>query len=230
MESEQKGNKMSRTFNVEKNPYDIGNLYTSNKFTFEPGLTVLVGCNGCGKSTLLKTVKSQLEKDNIPVVYFDNLTQGGRAAREKQAFFGNMEFLATSLVSSEGENIVMNMGNTARLMGKLVRENPNAKELWFLLDAIDSGLSIDNIVDIKKYLFDTVFENNEDKDVYIVVSANEYELCNGEKCMDTVNGRYISFADYNEYREFILNSKKLKDEREEAAKPPIRKRRGAHKD
>ena len=48
---------------------------------------------------------------------------------------------------------------------------------------------------------------------YIVVSANEYEMANNENCLDVCKGKYIKFKDYDEYKEFILESRKIKDSR-----------------
>ena len=127
--------------------------------------------------------------------------------------YGDVSRSATLMSSSEGEVILVNMGNCAGEIGKFAKENCNEKELWILLDAIDSGLSIDNIVDMKKYLFDTIIKHNPNKDVYIIVSANEYEMCNGENCFDTYSGKYIHFNNYDEYRQFILESKGIKDKR-----------------
>lgn len=155
-------------------------------------------------------------------------------------FFEDFHFVATAACSSEGENIVMNIGSLAIRLGDFIktgkgnsRENrlqeaferllkdditeekeiPN--ERWILLDAIDSGLSIDNIVDVKEYLLKAILEDYKDGDVYIIVSANEYEMARGEQCFDIYNGKYITFADYEEYRDFVLNSRKWKDERYE---------------
>lgn len=204
-----------REFNIIRDPNDCGNLYYRSKVVFEPGLTVLVGCNGCGKTSLMRQIKRRLEKEDIPFVHYDNLHDGGSYARERAGFYGDVNFLATSFCSSEGENIVMNMGNMARQMGSLTRNNPEAKELWFLFDAVDSGLSIDNVVDLKECLFKTVFEHNKGKDIYIIVSANAYEMCRGEKCFDTYLCKYIEITSYDEYRDFILKSRERKEKREE---------------
>ena len=66
---------------------------------------------------------------------------------------------------------------------------------------------------VKKYLFNTIFEDTTGTDVYIVVSANEYELARGENCFDVYNGKYIQFEDYEDYRNFILNTRNIKDKR-----------------
>ena len=205
---------MSRIFKIHKDYCDIGcNIYKYNELTLEPGVTVLVGCNGMGKTTLLHQLEASLKKEEIPVFKFDNLAEGGSRARSKFGFHQNFELLATALCSSEGENIVINMGQTAGAIGAFTREYKDSPELWILFDAIDSGLSVDNVVDIKEYLFKTIFEHNKDKDVYIVVSANEYELARGENCLDVYSGKIMQFKDYEDYRSFILKSKAQKDKR-----------------
>ena len=68
-------------------------------------------------------------------------------------------------------------------------ETPETKERWLLLDAIDSGFSIDNVIEAKDF-FKMVINDFADHgyELYIVVSANEYELANGEDCFDVMNG------------------------------------------
>lgn len=51
------------------------------------------------------------------------------------------------------------------------------------------------------------------KDVYIVVSANAYEMARGENCFDVVNGRYISIKSYEKYRSVVLKSRDKKNKR-----------------
>ena len=111
-----------REFKLIRNPNECGNLYYRTSATFEPGVTVLIGCNGCGKTSLIYQIKRQLEKEDIPFVHYDNLHHGGSNARQKAGFYGDVEFMATSMCSSEGENIVLNMGNVAREMGTLTRK------------------------------------------------------------------------------------------------------------
>lgn len=233
---------MSRKFQLERDYYDEGfNLYKKKTIEIKPGVTVLVGCNGIGKTTLLHQMKYKLKKENIPYVLFDNLKDGGSNSISNAIFMGNIEFGATAMVSSEGENIVMNMGNLATRLGKFVKdgEDPNEmkykklaktirecngetiedieipKERWILLDAVDSGLSVDNIVDLKEQLFKTILEYNYGNEIYIIISANEYEMARGEQCFDVYNGKYSTFRDYEEYRNFVLQSRKWKNQRSE---------------
>lgn len=232
---------MSKKFKLWKDPYDCGHdLWKKKTIEIKPGVTVLVGCNGIGKTTLLKNIESLLKKERIPVTHFDNLSDGGSNARSKKAFMEDFSFLAESMCSSEGENIVLNLCDLAKKLGNFVgtgidnrKYNPFVKifkndsenndeklsnERWILFDAVDSGLSIDNIVDLKEGLFKTIIEHEQDKEIYIIISANEYEMANGEQCFDVYNGKYITFKDYSEYRNMILESKKWKEEREKTRK------------
>lgn len=204
-----------REFQLEKCPYNEDEkLFNKSKITLETGVTVLVGCNGSGKSTFMKQIKNQLGNLGIHSVYYDNLNDGNATAKSRAGWVGDMTLLATLMSSSEGEQIIANLGTTTRSIGKFVKEHrEDLDEIWIFLDAIDSGLSIDNIVDVKEYLFKTILEDNQNKDVYIIVSANEYEMCNGENCFDVTTGRYTQFKTYNAYRNFILKSKERKDKR-----------------
>ena len=206
---------MSRRFNIPKDPYDLGKqIYSKSRIDIKPGLTVLVGCNGSGKSTLMRHIGYELKKLDIPFFEYDNLHQGGHRAQDWALnVSGNMNLLATLVCSSEGEQIHINFAEMCEKLGAFVRRNADAKELWIMLDAIDSGLSIDYIVEIKGFLKDLVIGKNPDKDVYILMSANAYEVCRDEQCFDVHNGVYTSFKDYEEYREFVLRSREWKDKR-----------------
>lgn len=233
---------MKRKIKLWKDPYNCGfDLYKKKTVEISSGVTVLVGCNGIGKTTLLNNIEEFLKKDNIPVLHFNNLSDGGSNSRSEKAFMGDFSFLAQSMSSSEGENIVLNLFDLAVKIGAFIKTgiakgkyNPFAEvfkkhiednkeekisnERWILFDAVDSGLSIDNIVDLKEGLFKTIIENETEKEIYIIVSANEYEMANGEHCFDVYNGKYITFKDYEEYRSMILENRKWKEEREKARK------------
>ena len=88
------------------------------------------------------------------------------------------------------------------------------KERWILLDAIDSGYSIDNVVELKD-LINLIFEDSAKVgiDMHILASANAYELASGENCFDVNAGKYLTFESYDDYKKFILKSRKKKDKR-----------------
>lgn len=232
---------MSRKIKLGKDPYDYGfDLYKKRSVTIKSGLTVLVGCNGSGKSTFLNCIKDTLKKEDILYMEFNNLRDGGYYAKGESLRMGDLSFLASQASGSEGENITLNIarfsGNICEFIKtgtyrtdknmfvKIFRRAANEKteeenekepsnERWFLFDAIDSGLSIDNVIELKEYLFKQIFDNSDGKEVYIVVSANEYEMANGEQCFDVMEGKYITFKNYDEYKQMILNSRTKKEER-----------------
>lgn len=203
---------MSRTFNVTRKPYDKGTaLFKKSKITVDPGVTVLVGCNGAGKTTLLRQIKKQLKDAGEPFIEFDNKTEGGRNAMDGYLWNDRIEALATMACSSEGEQIMIVLGDQARNIGILSRGNRDA-DIYILFDAVDSGFSIDNICELKELLFKTVMEDHPGN-VYIICTANSYEMARGEDCVDVIGCRHIRFKDYEEYREFILATKSEKEKR-----------------
>lgn len=205
---------MSRTFNIIRDYHEEGyNIFKKKTCTFESGVTVLVGCNGSGKSTLLQQIEYSLRRENIPYILHDADKDDVRRKREEALYHSDIDFLSASMCSSEGENISNVLYGVIKEMGRLTKQNSDAKELWFLFDALDSGLSIDVIAEIKADLFQFVIEQNPDKDVYIIVSANGYEFANGERCYDVANCKEITFKDYDDYRKFILKSKEQKNKR-----------------
>lgn len=200
---------MSRQFRIKKDFWGRRDVYTKSSVTIKPGFTTLVGCNGSGKSTLLLNIRSKLQKDGIPYISFDNLTEGGDHARDELGDSGNMAGLVERLMSSEGENIWLNLFDFAEKIGNKVREcrSNGDSELWILLDAIDSGLSVNLIVDIKALIFYILKDaQNSGLDVYVVSAANEYELVRGSMPLDTINLKYISIKSYDKYYNVIMKS------------------------
>lgn len=232
---------MSYTLNTWKDPYGEGFRTTKAKqVVLEEGLTVLVGCNGAGKTTFLMNLKDQIEKEKLPLVNYDNLDEGGSKSYGELISSGNYNFLSTLVCSSEGESINLQMCRIAGYLhefiktgetpksrkqkswNNLFKENPDpiekepiSNKRFVLLDAVDSGFSVDNIVSLKEDLFQLAIEDakKEGIELYIIISANEYELARGENCLDVMSGKSITFKDYEDYRKFILNSRKRKEKR-----------------
>lgn len=199
-----------------KDPYDSGwDIFSKQYLTLNPGVSILVGCNGYGKTTLMQTLKEYAQTHKIPLFHWDN-TKDVHSARERAGWLGNTTFLATATCSSEGEEIIMNLGqNVAKPIGKLMRDNPDKKQFIVLLDAIDSGLSLDNIEDFKRFLIETLLPMNADKELYIVISTNSYEFCIGEQfqCLDVYKCKYVNLKTYNAFRKLVMNSRKIVDAR-----------------
>lgn len=205
---------MGRKFELRPHYYDTDwKLYSKNHIVIQPGLTVLVGCNGAGKTTLIRQMKESLDKEDIPYLSFNNLLDGGNTARQKALMSDDINLLAQLTLSSEGENIFLNISAITPQIVRYMRSRKPGEEAWLFFDGVDSGMSIDSICEIKHDLFDTIFELENNKDVYIVVSANAYEFASGEHCYDVYAGEYRTFDDYNDYKRFILKSRERKNKR-----------------
>lgn len=91
-------------------PYDQNfSICKKKEIEIQPGITILTGCNGIGKSTILHNIKNVLEKENIPVFFYDN--------QKGNKFINNdANFMASLLTYSEGEKISLNLKkNYARI-------------------------------------------------------------------------------------------------------------------
>lgn len=204
-----------REFKIPTNPYDDKkSLYTRTTVKIDPGLTVLCGCNGSGKSTLLRLLKDKLSEDkSIKLLSFDNYHDGGAKWIEKQLWLGNSNAGLSAFSSSEGERISTSVSYFVSELGNMIRKE-RPKEIWVLLDAIGSGLSIDGIDEIKDFIN---FVRGEEPEImfYFVVSTNEYEFAEGSDCIDVRTFRHLKFSTYDDYKKFILNSRKTKNKRYE---------------
>lgn len=207
---------MSQKFKIIRDYYDRNEkIYDKTSVEFKPGLTVLVGCNGSGKTTLLRQIKGGCKKNELPVMEFDNYHDGGSSAISYAGSIGDYSKVAKDLCSSEGERISGNMAMVAGRIGRFVRDNSDAGKLFILLDAVDSGLSVDNVIELKRDLFSFVITDCTDKgiEIYLIVSANEYELARGEQCFDVSSCKYVKINSYDEYRDVIIETRKKKNKR-----------------
>ena len=208
-----------RTFKIRKDPYDDRKIYNKTIFKINPGVTILVGCNGSGKTTLLRYIEDQIKALNrkiedkslrIPVFKYNNYTQGGNFALQRALDTNNMDLLAASAFASEGERILTNFGQTIKGLGSFVTKHKDTKEMWILFDAVESGLSIDNIREIKGF-FKFLLNEQKQKELYILVSTNSYEFCIDEPCFDVQNAKYIDINSYEDYANFVMKSREYKD-------------------
>ena len=221
---------MSRNFRFDRYPYDDVKIYEKGSVTFEPGITVLVGCNGSGKSTLLRIVESKLRAGNIPVMFLNTLSaagdQCGRALLD-----GNIQLAAAGLSSSEGEKMMLCIGQFAAKVRNFIRtgkgersrfadvfghENPEtaSNERWILIDSADSGLSIDSLAEVNDFLHLMAEDTEKGScELYVVISTNQYELAAGNRCINVQTLRPVSVKSYGRYRQIILKSRERKDAR-----------------
>lgn len=207
-------------------------IYKNGTIEINSGVTVLIGCNGSGKTTLLHEIESSLNKQHISVYKYNNLSDSLKNSMNSLLYNGDYDTLATLTYASEGESIsislnkqtdnIINIIKTGRKKASKLEEvfrsmtnydepEIDNSQVWLLFDAIDSGLSIDQVNDIKEYLFKPIIDNTKDKDVYIVVSANEYELCEGLPCFNVTDGKYVDINSYGDYKKQIMKTREYKD-------------------
>lgn len=181
-----------------KNEY----IFDNSEITINPGVTVLVGCNGAGKTTTLKVIKSFLKENKINYMDFDGVHQDNQYnAIEKALYYEDIETAAYFFQGSEGQNIILSYGQFLKKLRAYVKNNDN--DLFILIDSVDSGLDISNIIQIKD-LFKIILKDAGDKNAYIIVSTNNYEFVVDEDCLDVKTGKHVSFENYEQYKNFIL--------------------------
>ena len=206
---------MGKMFKISQEPYEEDvKLFKRSSITVHPGLTVLVGCNGAGKTTMLRQIRDQLKSENAYFHWYDNHSDGDRSAMGRFMVGNNIGAFATMAISSEGERIWIVLHEQAAKIGQLVTKAGN-NDVFILMDAVDSGFSIDNVAELKERLFKLIISDHSSKggNVYIIVTANSYEMARGEECIDVIRCKHVKFPDYETYRMFILDSSKKKDER-----------------
>lgn len=194
-------------------PVECGRrLFYRKSCTLKPGVTILVGCNGSGKTSLIHSLEGTISIFSTYADYSDT-SDGRSSAREMFAFYNNLEAVATSMMSSEGENVSINLIHAIHTIKQYIAENHEIfKKFYIFLDGIDSGTDIETIDFIKDTIFKDLISVFDAYGItlYIVASANNYELVRDMDCMEVYSGKYRRFSDYEEYRNYILKTYQYK--------------------
>lgn len=225
-----------RKFKVSKNPYDDGTRKLFSKTSFElqdNSITCFVGCNGTGKTTLLKSMQEQLRKGKATDLlaklnpFHAIFGEKSQASQDMYISFSKESELTVSeedhffssfskVCMSTGEWISDRFGRALALLGDAIRSPENkGKSVFIFFDDCDAGTSIDMIGDIKS-VFDLIIEDCKKNDItyYICLTANSYEMCRDCKCIDVSTFDEYRFGNYEEYKEFVLKSKRFKEKGE----------------
>lgn len=185
--------------------YDDYNLYKKHTFEFNEGITCLIGKNGAGKSTLLKMIREELGSKNV---FYYNNEDSEKNSMSRFSFHGDVEKIVRNFNSSEGQNIRNNFEDIIPNIGNYVRKciKNTCKNVIILLDGLDSGISLDYIAMLKKELFTLIINDCKKNNIYpyIILSANNYELCNGEDCIRVSDASHFKFNNYEEFRKIYL--------------------------
>lgn len=197
-------------FSFDREVYEGLKLRKRKTFELKPGISVLVGCNGAGKTTLLNEIRAYCERNEIPCKNVDFLKEGSKHTLFRDEY--DISWFATSMICSEGEKTILKLRDVARELGSFCTKNKDADSIFILLDALDSGFSIDNIVAVKEQLFATIMNEFESRgNLYILVSTNDYEFTIGEDCFDVQECKYRRFPTYKVYKNFVIKSREKRD-------------------
>lgn len=187
---------------LRKKPYDRI-LFKKSTIELKSGLSIIIGHNGIGKTTLLSEIEKFCKSKQIPTFRYDNYSEGGSTAW--QTYLGTNDFnsLSATAFHSEGEQIFYNFGEQLKRIGSFVGKVDKDK-LFIMLDALDSGLDIDGIaqlLDICK-IIETDCKLHK-KEVYILLTANNYALIHKQNCFSISKMEYCTFDDFENYKKFI---------------------------
>lgn len=195
---------------IDRSSYarDLFWRYKDKTLNLTPGMTILVGCNGAGKSTLLSVIQDTADRMKIPVIKYDDRVDGDKRSTQTLD-----DFFFSYLFGSEGEKIKGHVLSLLRDIGSMVAHS-NSDDILILLDSIDSGFSIDNIIEFKEQM-DSIFELEQEngKNLYMIITANQYEFTIYERCIDVGTGKDVIFDSYDEYVSFILRSRNERDKK-----------------
>ena len=194
------------------------------KSTIQPGITMIIGSNGVGKTTYLQQIHSlfvdrsweQISlNDNIRDIYgcyfYSNEHERITAA---DSWLNDLykpdvpSLLASYYENSEGQKMMQMLQDKLSQIGSYVRKckQENKKGVVILFDSLDSGLSPDNINILKEQLLNFIIEEERRVDelfeVYILCTANSYELCGGYRCYNIKENKY---KDVSTYEQFVSN-------------------------
>lgn len=172
----------------------------------EGEITILIGRNGYGKTSFIQGLKEYIEEKDYLYVHWCDNDYGRDQGRQMLLMNGNMEELAGMSFRSEGETLLSSLAHFfIRKAGSLTRKAKENDTIFLLLDQADSGLDVHQINEIKNILKEVIVEHMHSKGlkVYIVASANSYELAEGETCMNPRTGKQHKFKNFTTYKNYI---------------------------
>lgn len=142
--------------------------------------TVIIGPNGTGKSMSLDSIKKELEQQDVQIAHFGAVNDN--AIKKVNFYSDSPEKIMGAMgskFSSEGEELSYSFKQWFQdyAMYALLKGKETEKDIWFLLDELDSGLSYDRIRLIVEQLeFIQTMELNEGRHLHVVLTSNSYEL------------------------------------------------------
>lgn len=202
---------------IESQYYDDTRLYDNDIFSFNSGITFLVGCNGSGKTTLMHQIEHFYDSiddsdSKTRAKYF--LCCDSHRIIEHSLYISDVELGATLMSSSEGERMSIGLQTAFRWLWNQCKQK-NIETIFMMLDSLDSGIDIPTIQNIRSILFEAVDIAKKEYgiDLYILVSSNSYALIENQQCLDIKTGQMITFENWDDYVDFCKKSNEYKQNR-----------------
>lgn len=229
-----------RTFNIHNKNYyaEKSTLYKANKLTLQSNnVYCLVGCNGIGKSTILHQMIYDNDNSLDKTAYdfkndyslFINLWDE-KNKNEYNDFYilinkntklytnedeRMLNKLLGNFISTGEQNVHNILPNVVKIIESLnTLENLESKNLYIMIDDLDVGVSIDVLIELAKIIDKLELKLKKlNVNYYVVITANSYELARRFKCIDVISMKEISFKDYDDYSNYVSETRKYKDTR-----------------
>jgi len=203
-----------------KNNTLLSQILIPRQFNFSRKINLLFGANGVGKSTLIqallgnKNYKKQFESKisgSNPLVYsYIDSIQNAKELSIKNPHLSYNDFFDPHIIArkfdagelSEGQSIIY----TVQEFLYCARQIEDSEHALFLVDEIDSGLSVDNIIwfcDELKQIVD------KKENIQFIIAFNNYEFCNQFKTVISMyTGEQIEIDTYEDYKRILLENRK----------------------
>lgn len=154
-------------------------LYKNTDLKIEEGMTAIIGPNGSGKTYCISQLHKKFKHSLLIDVYRID------SERNVSTLDMSTKQIVRYIQSSEGQRVYNILEEYAYKIGRYItkckKENHDA---IILIDGVDSGVSIDLILESKKF-FDLILEDCKSSDIkcYIIVTANNFAMVEDMKCI-----------------------------------------------
>ena len=171
-------------------------------------INIIVGRNGHGKTSFMTALEDHVRKKKNCIVLSWNDNEYGRSnGMSKMAYAEDYEGVASMFGVSEGQRMWASIGRffISRSGAIVRRKPPGAKYVYLLADQVDSGLDVHQINELKKVFRELIIPdmNKLGLTVFVIMSANSFEMVVGEDCIDPVTRSHTFFDTLEEYIEYI---------------------------
>ena len=171
--------------------------------------------------------------------FMDLILNPGFGRGKDDSMMDEMAELSIGMEASEGETIRLHLTKFFRIVvnkwlqgnyDQKLDKNPLSKlfyteeeieqkrkqktnEFYIICDAVDSGFSVNEIVIFKQTIDQILQTLTPEIELYVVVSANTFEMAKDTHCIDVRTLESMRFHTYDEYYSFIMKSAKEKNKR-----------------